>query len=126
MFKKRRRLSYSKYINLNPTTDDSVGGNNNRKPVVMEEVKKRYQDDPSHREWGTDSLTNIYTNDTPGQEPKIKSFKQFIKMNEITIRTADNKLKNLKDVPIRMADGKIKSIPPGKSGSSGSGGAGGD
>jgi hypothetical protein len=118
MLKRRRRFSYSKYINLNPTTDDSVNG---RKTNTMEEVKKRYQDDPSHREWGTDSLTDIYKNDTPGQEPKLKRFKQFVEMNEVTIRTADNKLKKLENVPIRMASGEIKSMPPGKSGSSGGG-----
>jgi hypothetical protein len=117
MKKRRKRFSYSKYINLNPTTDDSVNG----RKVTTEDVKKRYQDDPSHREWGTDSLTNIYKNDTPGQEPKLKSFKQFLKTEQVTIRTADGEMKKLTNVPIRMASGEMKSMPPGKSGSSGGG-----
>lgn len=120
MKKRRRKISYSRYINLNPTTDNSVNG----RKVTVEDVKKRYQDDPSHREWGTDSLTNIYKNDTPGQEPKIKSFKKFIEAKQVSIRTVDGEIEKLKNVPIRMASGEIKNMPPGKSGSSGGGNGG--
>jgi hypothetical protein len=120
MKKIRKKFSYSKYINLNPTTDDTINGS--KKPLsVVENIKKRYQDDPSHREWGTDSLTDIYKNDTPGQKPKMKRFKHFFEMNEINIRTVDNKLQKLPDVPVRMISGDIKKMPPGKSGSSGGG-----
>lgn len=117
MKKKRKKLSYYRYINLNPMTDDSVNG----RKVTTEDVKKRYQDDPSNREWGTDSLTNIYKNDTPGQEPRLKSFKEFIEIKEVNIRTVDGKIEKLKNVPIRMTSGEIKNMPPGKSGSSGGG-----
>ena len=83
---------------------------------IIEDVERRFQDDPYNREFGTDSLTAIYKNDTPGQTEKT---------NEVTIRTAEGKMKRLANVPIRMASGEIKSMPPGKSGSSGGGGCGG-
>lgn len=80
---------------------------------MIEEVEKRFQDDPSNREWGTDSLTAIYKKDTPGQHSDMQT--------EVAIRNADGKLKRIANVPIRMVSGEIKILPPGKSGSSGGG-----
>ena len=50
----------------------------------------------------------------------INMFKEL--QNEIKIRDASGKIKNVSNVNIRMADGTIKSLPPGKSSSSGGGG----
>jgi len=74
---------------------------------------------PNSRFIGTDSLTDIEKEMTPGQSAK-DTIKRVVK--EVAIRDAAGHVKQLKNVKIRMADGSIRSLPPGKSGSSGGGG----
>lgn len=98
---------------------------------------------PSDREWGTDSLTRIYRNDTPGQEvkeaknkglwynirkrrekglPKKKpgeeGYPKTLDIEETATRGFEGKMIDVKNVPVRLANGKIVSLPPGKSSSS--------
>lgn len=105
---------------------------------------------PSDREWGTDSLTRIYKNDTPGQKvdesknkglwynirkrrekglPKKKpgeeGYPKTLDIEETTTRGFEGKLIDVKNVDVRLANGKMASLPPGKSSSS-KGGDGGE
>lgn len=105
---------------------------------------------PSDREWGTDSLTRIYKNDTPGQEveesknkglwynirkrrekgllkkkPGEEGYPKTLDIEETTTRGFEGKLIDIKNVPVRLANGKMASLPPGKSSSS-KGGDGGE
>lgn len=54
------------------------------------------------------------------KKESVLSFGDFL--NEITVRDAAGKARQLGNVKFRGADGKIHSAPPGKSGSSGGGG----
>lgn len=75
--------------------------------------------DASSRFIGSDSLTQVYKNTTPGQG-KAQTIKRVVK--ELNVRDAAGKVHHLNKVAIRMADGSIQMKDPGKSGSSGGGG----